>query len=75
MATTFVNMGRCEKKPAAVIVHAYEPGRMLPAGVFYGYVRGNRVSLYPTDFTTKSFYRGLREISIFDLKARSAVCT
>lgn len=74
MPTRYVNMGRSTVKPKAIVVHAYEDGRTLPAGVFFGYVRGNRVSLYPTDAATRSFYRGVKDISIYDLKARGTVC-
>ena len=75
MATVFVNKGKSDVKPRAIIVHAYEDGSKLPRGVFFGYVKGNRISLYPTDATTRSFYRGVTSISIYDLKGRYMVCT
>ena len=74
MATKFVDMGRSDIKKNAIVVHAYEDGRTLPVGVFFGYVRGNRVSLYPADAATRSFYKGVKDISIYDLKGRYAVC-
>ena len=72
MATRYINMGRSDVKPKAVVVHAYEDGRQLPVGVFFGYVNGNRVSLYPTDAATRSFYKGISSISIYDLKAKDS---
>ena len=75
MATVYVNKGYSDIKPRAIVVHAYEEGRELPSGVFFGYVRGNRVSLYPCDSTTRSNYRGVTSISIYDLKGRYVVCT
>lgn len=75
MATVYVNKGYSDVKPRAIIVHAYEEGRVLPSGTFFGYVRGNRVSLYPTDSVTRRNYRGVTSISIYDLKGRYTVCT
>ena len=74
MATKYVDMGRSDVKPRAIIVHAYEEGRDLPVGVFFGYERGNRISLYPVDAATRSFYKGVKDISIYDLKGRYSVC-
>lgn len=73
MATTFYDKGRSDVKPRAIIVHAYEEGRQLPTGVFFGYVRGNRVSLYPADTMTSRTYKDIRDISIYDLKERRSV--
>ncbi len=73
MATKYVNMGRAKKNPYAVIVHAYEDVSPLPWGVFYGFVRENRVALYPADKTTRQRYKGSEmDISIYDLKARDS---
>lgn len=74
MATIFVDKGRSDVKPRAIIVHAYEDGRELPTGVFFGYVRGNRVALYPADANTRSYYKDIRDISIYDLKGRYSIC-
>ena len=71
--TKYVNMGRAEKNPYAVIVHAYEDMSPLPWGVFYGFVKENRVALYPADYVTRQRYKGqTMDISIYDLKARDS---
>lgn len=72
MATKYVDMGRSRERAGAIVIHAFEDGRELPVGVFFGYVKGNRVSLYPTDAATRSYYRGISSISIYDLKARGS---
>lgn len=69
-------MGRCLLRPGAIVVHAYEKGRVIPSGKFYGYINGAEVKLYPMDFATKCAYRGKDklDITIYDLKARDTVC-
>lgn len=71
--TIFVNMGRSDIKPNAVVVHALENGSKVPRGIFFGYIRGNRVALYPADAVTFMNYRNTKNISVYDLKARSYV--
>ena len=74
MERTYVNMGRSGDKADAYIIHMYEPGRTLPVGIYFGYIKGNRVKLYPADYITKCRYP-YHEISIFDLKMEVKRCT
>ena len=71
MSTTYVNMGRSDVKTDAIIVYAFEPGRTLMTGIFYGFIKGAKVKLYPADYVTKCNYKGAAlDITIYDLKAR-----
>lgn len=75
MATKYVNMGRNATKQGALTVYAYEDTSPLPQGVFFGYIRGVSVKLYPADYVTKTRYKGdALDITIYDLKARYSLC-
>lgn len=59
----------------SILVHAYEPGRAIPTGIFFGYIsrrNADKVKLYPADYWTKCSFKGDKlDITIYDLKARS----
>lgn len=71
MSTTYVNMGQSKEKTDAIIVYAFEPGQVLMSGIFYGFIKGANVKLFPADYVTKCNYKGKTlDITIHDLKER-----